>query len=302
MNAIPRNTSGSTKHRRGRRRTAAEISAIRDAIHRILNTDHPMTIRGLFYRLVSEGAIPKTEAAYKGLVVRLATRMRLDGTLPFDWIADNTRWRHGGSGYSSVADWLRESIQTYRLDLWRDQKAYVEVWLEKDALTGVLFEETDALCVPLMVCRGYPSVTYLASAAAHIRDVGRPTYLYYFGDRDPSGVDIPRVVEKRLREFAPEAEIVFERVAVTEAQIEELELPTRPTKKTDSRAGTFKGESVEVDAVPPAILRQWTRERIEQHIDRWKLAAVKREERLSREALASITVPGWSTGEGGVEE
>lgn len=278
------------------------MAAIEAAILRILEADHPMTVRGLFYRLVSAEVIPKTERAYKGIVVRLATRMRIAGTLPFAWIADNTRWRRGGSAYASLNDWLQESMRTYRLDLWRDQDAYVEVWLEKDALSGVLIEETDPLHVPLMVTRGYPSITYLGDAAAHIRAVDRPTFLYYFGDHDPSGVDIPRKVEARLREFAPEAEIAFERVAVTEAQIEALGLPTRPTKRTDSRARTFKGRSVEVDAVPPAILRRWARERIERHIDPAKLAAIQREEVAGRIALQGIRLPGWNTKHGGTCE
>lgn len=291
--------SGSTKRTR---RTAAEMEAIRAAILRTLRSDHPMTIRGLFYRLVSDGVIPKTEAAYKGLVVRLATAMRLDGSLPFEWVADNTRWRHGGLAYETLDEWLQESQRTYRLDLWRDQGAYVEVWLEKDALSGILLQETDPLCVPLMVTRGYPSVTYLANAAAHIRTVNRPTALYYFGDFDPSGVDIPRVVERRLREFAPGVRIAFERVAVTEAQIEALKLPTRPTKTTDSRSASFRGRSVEVDAVPPSILRQWVRERIERHIDPRKLAAIQREEALGREALSSIRLPGWLPNREGADE
>lgn len=300
MTRPPHYRSGSTKRKR---RTAAEIEAIRAAILRTLRADHPMTIRGLFYRLVSEEVIPKTEAAYKGLVVRLATEMRLDGTLPFRWVADNTRWRHGGLAYAGPEEWLAESIQTYRLDLWRDQPVYVEVWLEKDALAGVLLQETDPLRVPLMVTRGYPSITYLANAAAHIRHVGKPTMLYYFGDFDPSGVDIPRVVAQRLREFAPAVRIGFHRVAVNEDQIEALGLPTRPTKTKDSRSGSFKGRrSVEVDAVPPAILRQWARERIERHIDPRKLAAIQREEALHRKCLASISIPGWGNGSGGAKQ
>jgi hypothetical protein len=254
------------------RRTSAEIDRIKDAIYDTLAADNPMTIRGLFYQLVSKGVVEKTEAQYKTTVTRLAGEMRLARELPFNWVADHTRWRHGGSAFTSLENWLEESTATYRLDLWRDQDAYVEVWLEKDALTGVLISETDPLRVPLMVTRGYPSLTYLASAAANLRAIGRPTFLYYFGDHDPSGVDIPRVVEKRLREFAPECEICFERVAVLPEQIEELGLQTRPTKTTDSRSRGFTGgESVEVDAVPASILRQWCREKIEQHLDPEKL-------------------------------
>jgi hypothetical protein len=95
----------------------------------------------------------------------------------------------------------------------------------------------------------------------------KPAYLYYFGDFDPSGLDIPRKVECDLREFAPDADIEFERVAVTREQIAEMKLPTRPTKWTDSQAKSFVGESVEVDAIPPKVLRQLVSECITQHID-----------------------------------
>src|SRR5690606_5014507 len=152
------------------------------------------------------------------------------------------------------------------------------IWLEKDALAGVLYQETAKWDVPLMVTRGYPSLSYLHEAAEAISYEEKPTFLYYLGDHDPSGVDIPRNVEARLREFAPEAEIHFDVLAVTPDQIVEYGLPTRPTKKTDSRAKTFEGESVEVDAIPPRELRRIVRESITQHIDEYELEELLRTE------------------------
>ena len=115
----------------------------------------------------------------------------------------------------------------------------------------------------------------------------KPAFLYYFGDYDPSGVDIPRVTEARLREFAPRAEIHFERIAVTPAQIKAMSLPTRPTKKTDSRSKTFVGESVEVDAVSPE-LRRLVRDSIMQHIDERQLHASRLVEEQERQTLRRI--------------
>ena len=94
--------------------------------------------------------------------------------------------------------------------VWDEQNAYVEIWLEKDALAGVLVDVTQKWDVPLMVTRGFASLSYLHEAAETIRDQNKPTYLYYFGDHDPSGVDIPRQVERRLREFAPDSDITFD--------------------------------------------------------------------------------------------
>jgi hypothetical protein len=156
---------------------------------------------------------------------------------------------------------LQLTATTYRRAVWRNQPVYVEVWLEKDALAGVLLEETASWDVPLMVTRGYASLSYLFEAAQAIKAQDKPVHLYYLGDYDPSGVDIPRQVERRLCEFAPDAETHFERVAVTPEQIRTLQLPTRPTKKTDSRAKAFGNQSVEVEAIPPATLRKLIRDR-----------------------------------------
>lgn len=234
-----------------------------------------MTVRQVFYQLVSRGVIAKTESEYKQTVVRLLTEMRRADEIPFGWIADNTRWMRKPRTYSSLASMLQQSTRLYRRALWDDQDVYVEVWLEKDALAGMLYEETEPWDVPLIVTRGYASVSYLYEAAAAIAAEDKPAYLYYFGDFDPSGCDITRAVERGLREFAPEAEIHFQRVAVTREQIAQWELPTRPTKQTDSRSKNFEGESVEVDAIPPAQLRSLVRGCIERHIDRDALRRTK---------------------------
>ncbi|MHC4608727.1 MAG: hypothetical protein ACYS7M_00080 [Planctomycetota bacterium] len=294
-------TDGAVKRRKPKRicgsrptrRTKAEIDAIKASIYAVARADHPVTIRQIFYRLVSAGAIGKTEAEYKSTVGRLAAVMRREGDLPFDWVADNTRWMRKPTTHSNVGDFLSASAYLYRRSLWDDQDAYVEIWLEKEALAGVLDSVTREWDVPLMVTRGYPSLTYLHSAAEQIHDIQRPAYLYYFGDWDPSGVDISRHVEEQVGDLLCEmeessfdpAEMHFERVAVTAEQIDGLSLPTRPTKKTDSRSRNFEGESVEVDAIPPPTLREIARKCIERHVDRRALEATKNIEAEERKTL-----------------
>ncbi len=173
----------------------------------------------------------------------------------------------------------------YRQALWENQDAVVEVWLEKEALAGVLYDVTAEWDVPLMVTRGYPSLSFLHLAAEGILKEDKPTFLYYIGDHDPSGVHIPQKVEADLREMAAGAEIHFERIAVNVDQIEEWNLPTRPTKKTDTRSKTFMGASVEADAIPPADLRALVEEAITQHIDQRVLTTTKVAERSERELL-----------------
>jgi hypothetical protein len=264
------------------------VGRIRQALYDTLKADNPMTVRQVFYRLVSAGTIAKTEGEYKNTVGRLLVAMRREGKIPYDWIADNTRWMRKPDTHSSLESALRLTAETYRKALWDNQDVYVEVWTEKDALAGVLYEETQAWDVPLMVSRGFSSISYLYEAAEAIKGQGKPAYLYYFGDHDPSGVHIDRNIEKQLRQLAPEAEIHFERVAVLPEQIAAWGLPTRPTKKTDSRSKGFDGESVEVDAIPPQQLRQLVRGQIERHVDQDQLDVLRVAEESERAILTKL--------------
>lgn len=256
-----------------------------DELIALVEANRPCTCRQVFYRAVSDGVIDKTEAAYKGVVCRLLANLRREGRLDYDALADNTRWQRKPLSHSSLEGALVRTATFYRRDLWDDQDAYVEVWTEKDAMAGVLYSITSEWDVPLMVSRGFASMTYLWEAAEAIRNADKPAYLYYFGDHDPSGVEIDRHIERELRRHAPNCEIHFKRIGVTEAQIEELDLPTRPTKGSDSRSKTFKGESVEVDAIPPDTIRQMARQCIEQHIDQDRLERLRLVERAERETL-----------------
>lgn len=270
------------------RRTKAEIAKIREAIYTILEAENPASCRQIFYRLVSSGVIRKTESEYKQTVCRLLARMRRDDEIRYDWISDATRWQRKPSTSHGLSEALERTANFYRRDLWENQDVYVEVWSEKEALAGVLWESTAPWQVPLMVCKGYPSLSYLFEAGNTIRNIGKPAHIYYLGDHDPSGVDIPRFVEKEIRGFAPDAEFTFERIAVTEDQIDEYDLQTRPTKKTDTRARNFEGESVEVDAIPPVELRKFVSEVIEQHIDNHALDQIRRIEKAEKDTLKKV--------------
>ena len=271
-----------------RRRSNTEMCAIRRAIHDLVEEDQPMTVRQVFYRLVSSGVIEKREGEYKATVCRLLADMRLRGHIPFHWIADNTRWQRKPTTDSCLESALKRTLEAYRRSIWDTQDVYVEIWCEKDALAGVLYDVTEEWDVPLMVTRGYSSLSYLYGAAVAISRLDKPAFLYYFGDHDPSGIDIPRNVNERLCEFAPDAEIHFETVAVNERQIAEWDLPTRPTKRSDSRAKRFEGESVELDAIPPRQLRELVRECIVQHVDHFELGVMEAAEESERRVLEDL--------------
>lgn len=243
----------------------------------------PMTVRQIFYALVSRGTIPKTEAWYNKTAYHVL-KMRRRGYLPYSFVSDSTRWMRKPNSYNSLEDFLRISQDAYRRTLWVNQNAYVEIWCEKDALAGVLFEVTAKWDVPLMVTRGFPSETFVYDAAEAIKGQEKPTYLYYFGDHDPSGKAIPKNTRQKLREFG--ANFYFEQRAVTQEQITQLGLPTRPTKRGKNRhAKNWEGESVELDAIPVPVLRQMVEQCITQHIDERALKESQRVERLEKETL-----------------
>jgi hypothetical protein len=281
---MTRNRSSPIKRRR---RSKSEIDTVKEALRDAALYNSPATVRQIFYQLVSSGVIAKTEAEYKTTVCRLLVEMRRDGDIPYEWIADNSRWMRKPESFDNIQAALEDSVTYYRRSLWRDADVYVEVWLEKEALAGVLYPVTSEWDVPLMVTRGYPSLSFLYEAASVIKRISKPSYLYYLGDHDPSGVDIPRYVEEQIRELAPYADISFKRVAVTPEQIEEYDLPTRPTKKSDSRARNFEGESVEVDAINASELREIVRDCITEHIDEGLLERTAEIEKAERESASA---------------
>jgi hypothetical protein len=270
-----------------RRRTKAEMQELEAAIYNLLLEEQPATDRQVFYRIETTGLIAKTEAEYNGTVIRLLSKMRLAGQLPWHWIADNSRWMRKPSTYSSLEEMLRRSAQAYRRSVWDNQNAYVEVWTEKDALAGVLWDITQEWDIPLMVSKGFASLSFLYSAAENIAAQDKPAFIYYFGDHDPSGLMIDRQIEKRLRQFAPDADITFERVAVTPEQIIEMDLPSRPTKRKGTHAKNFEGDSTEVDAIPPATLREIANDCILRHVDQRAYGVLLLAEEGERETLNS---------------
>jgi hypothetical protein len=267
------------------RRLKTEVKAIRDAIEAILEPDHPQTVRQVFYALTVRGLIKKVEGEYQQTVIRLLGDMREAGDIPFEWIADNTRWMRKPSSFTGVEQCLTSTANFYRRNLWTSMPVQVEVWCEKDALAGVLMEETEIYDVPLMVARGYSSMSFLHSSAKAIEAKGKPAYIYHFGDLDPSGVDAARDIEAKLRRYAPNTEIHFERPAVTRQQADEWNLPSRPTKQTDTRAKKWIGTSVELDAIPAARLRELVRECINRHVDQQQLDLLRVAEESERELL-----------------
>ena len=167
----------------------------REKVQAALNTirpkcGYPRTVRGLFYHLVSLGLVAKNESEYQCTVARLCRDMRENGSLPWSWIADATRWMRRSDSYSGVNEFRERASAVYRRALWQDQGCYLEVWCEKATLAGLIMDVTDKWDVPLMCTGGFSSIGFLHSAAMQIAERGVPAHIYYLGDHDPSGLMI----------------------------------------------------------------------------------------------------------------
>src|SRR5438105_4427925 len=146
-------------------RTAAEMGDMLAAILKILDGEEgQITIRHLFYRLTGLHVIPKTELAYKGLCAHLS-KWRRSEHIPWDSFADNTRWHIRQPTFDGVEDALENTVNTYRRNLWSTQPFYVEMWVEKDAVAGIVAGVANGFGVPVFVCRGFASLSSLYSAA-----------------------------------------------------------------------------------------------------------------------------------------
>ena len=271
------------------------MAAIRAAITEILTADHPQTVRQVFYQLVVRGAVKKTEIEYSQTVSRLLTEMRLDGELEWGWIVDNSRRTNVTQTFDNVAAALDDSARYYRRSALRESDVYIEIWTEKDALAGILYEAASDYDVPVVSSRGIPSISQLRISFENIQDAsdaGKNVFVYQFGDHDPTGCLIPRHIERQINEWCDEEGCdlpTIERVALTEEQIEQYRLPTRPTKRHGNpHAKDFKGESVELDALPSSVLRDLVRECIGQHISRHELNILREAERSERDFLRML--------------
>lgn len=261
------------------------------AIQKILGGEEDqITIRHLFYRLVGKSIIPKTEAAYKSLCGHLS-KWRRSGQIEWGAFTDSTRWHIQQRTFDGIDDALENTVRTYRRNLWSTQPCYIEVWVEKDAIAGIVAKTANSFGVPVFVARGFASLSSLYDAANTFReatDAGKIAIIYHLGDYDPSGV---AAGESALRAFRDDfkVDLQFIRIAVTEEQIQRLNLPTRPTKLTDTRAKKWTGgECVELDSIPPTEIRSLVESSIVQHIDQHEWNLLKQTEEMEKETLRSI--------------
>lgn len=238
-----------------------------------------VTLRQLYYQLVSRGYIPNIDKEYHKLS-SLLTDARYNAIIDWDAIEDRIRIPHRHSQFDNILDLVQCAKNSYRLDRWNGQEYYIEVFCEKDAISGVLLPITEQWHVYLNVNRGYSSATAVYDASKRFLEHDKTGVLLYLGDHDPSGLDMIRDIQDRLKEFGCEIKVIP--IALTLEQIKKYNPPPNPAKITDSRAkdyiSQFGGKSWEVDALPPDVMINLVDAAIRQYVDVEKLDMVIKQE------------------------
>lgn len=279
-----------------------------------------LTLRQLFYQLVSRDILKNTLQEYKR-VGEVVSRARRAAILDWEALEDRIRRPFSPPEYENLDSLMQAALNSFRLPRLKGQDRYVELWVEKDALAGVLAPIANEYHVPLMVNRGYSSTSAMKEAGERIRvQVERigceDVTILYLGDFDPSGEDMVRDIQQRLDEYVNsgtifefnpktkkhEAETSFDRairlrrtsvevekLALTMEQIKKYKPPPNTAKKTDSRWKEFVKKhghsSWEVDALPPLVLRQLIEGRLDDLIDDKLVKKIVKVEDLEKKRL-----------------
>jgi hypothetical protein len=270
---------------RGESRT--KIAKMVEIIEEYSEQNLRLTARQLYYQFVSRDLIANTPAEYKKLTA-LLTDARYAGLVDWGAIEDRGRVPEIPSEWSSIASLVRGALQSYRLPRWANQDCYVELWVEKQALAGVLAPLANEFHVPLMVNKGYSSASAMYESAQRIISCAKLTIIFYLGDHDPSGEDMVRDIQTRLEEFGVE-DLVVRKLALTMDQVQQYNPPPNSAKITDSRAAAyitkFGNSSWEIDALPPNVLSALIRQAFLSVIDMDAMDEVKAREEKDRAAL-----------------
>lgn len=254
----------------------------------ILAEYHPMTVRQVYYQLVSRQVIENNRGAYQA-VSNALVGARQEGIIPWGWVEDRLRRARHVSMWDDLADFAETAKRAYKRDVWATQPGRVECWLEKDALSGIFEDILRRYGVTLHVGRGYDGWDSIHNAAEAYGDGDGVTVLY-FGDFDPSGEDMVRSLRDRLAFLGAEPEIV--KVALTRDDIERYNLPPDFTKATDTRQAAFVAKhgdlSVELDALPVDVLRERIEAEVSGRMDLDALAEVHALEERERARLGEL--------------
>lgn len=255
---------------------------------------YKITVRQLYYQFVTKNWLPNTDKSYKRLV-KIINDARLAGYLDWDSIVDRTRFLRKIPDYSSPRQFAMIVADSYAEDLWRDQNNYVETWIEKDALVGVIEGPCDEWRVPYYSCRGYGSQSEMYEAGKRLLNKaleGKRVTVLHLSDHDPSGLNMTTDIRQRLDMFCGPNRVKVQRVALTMAQIDHYNPPPNPAKETDSRfagyAEEFGDESWELDSLDPEVIANMVSESIQFLLDHELYEQAEIGERNRRRLLQNV--------------
>lgn len=241
-----------------------------------------LTLRQLYYQFVARDLIPNTQREYAKLSV-LISDARLAGLISWNSIEDRTRFLRSLATWEKPQDILESAAKQYREDVWESQGCYAEVWVEKDALVGVIEPICNKLRMPFIACRGYMSQSEQWEAGRRfLRKMadGKDCFIFHLGDHDPSGLHMTQDNAERVRMFA-EGRVHVRRLALNYDQVEEYNPPPNPAKMTDPRANDYVAEhgdtSWELDALEPSVISELIQDAYDSIIDldKWDEAIEK---------------------------
>lgn len=248
------------------------LGRVTEIVQAYVDQGYRMTLRQLYYRLVAANHIRNTPKSYNRLTW-LLNDARLAGLVDWDAIEDRGRVLRGLTHWTSPAEIVESTVKNYNMDLWVGQHYRPTVFVEKDALLGVIQRPCTRWDTPFLSCRGYTSVTSLYDTYKRFQlavDSGQVPVIIHLGDHDPSGVDMTRDILDRLNRFAELGEV--RRIALTITQIKQYDPPPNPVKLTDSRHAKyveeFGDDCWELDALDPKVLDDLISETLEALVDR----------------------------------
>lgn len=231
-----------------------------------------LSLRQLYYQFVSRDWIQNSQKSYDNLG-NLVSDARLAGRI--DWHSISDRTRNLAASYASGPQdqWMKDIVQGWRHNMWDAQPQYVEVWIEKDALSGVVSRGCQRRRAPYMACKGYMSQSEMWQAGQRIlrkQKAGKEVVIIHLGDHDPSGIDMTRDIADRLSMFTYDAVEVM-RIALNMDQVQQYNPPPNFAKLTDVRAPAYIAEfgssSWELDAIDPTTLAALIADTIDKFVD-----------------------------------
>lgn len=241
------------------------LETINDILEEYKNDGYVLTLRQLYYQLVSKDIIPNNDKEYAKLS-NILKKGRMAGIVDWSAIEDRVRIPKLPYWVNGVDEAIKDTIEQYRINRMKGQIKNVEIWVEKDALSNVLYRVSSKYHIRLMVNRGYSSVSAMYDAYKRLTS---GDVILYFGDHDPSGMDMIRDVKERLAEFGIDVNV--RPIALTMEQIKKFNPPPNPAKISDPRAKWYiekYGEvSWELDALPPRELIRLAENAVEDVID-----------------------------------